>query len=500
MKETVNGSAERGAIIKLKLNKLNVPARSSLFFTLTNLFCKGAAFLFTPIFTRLLSRTEYGEFSVFSTMLSLSIVAATMEISGGVIMRLYQKEKSKRFLSLLSAWGISVVLAIPITLALLFIKRSGGFGTSFPLSYLFLFLSIVSVSLINLYVSKCRFSYKWIPPLVTSLMHSVAAPIISILLIGIKALGSVNHVSLKIGAVSSVLTLCAVVILAVCIKCAIREARDEGLTLKQGVKYLKESSFFLLKLSSPLLPYYLSVMLISQADKLFISSMLGKGELAKYSVAYSAGVALSAITGGVTGALSPWLMRRAREGDYERVRRTLDLMIRASIPAIITFLCFAPDIFAFLAPKEYQSALPVLFISTFIPIPLALATCSSSIAIARERVGGVLISGIFPAALTLTLDIFLIKRAPLYIAALITVLGFIFLSSLGIANTRRITQNYIINVNKAFQNLLFLAMVASGIYLLRDVLYARIIVATLSSLSLFYLSKPLLSMVRERDS
>ena len=211
-------------------------------------------------------------------------------------------------------------------------------------------------------------------------------------------------------------------------------------------------------------------------------------------------MALSAITGGVTGALSPWLMRRAREGDYERVRRTLDLMIRASIPAIITFLCFAPDIFAFLAPKEYQSALPVLFISTFIPIPLALATCSSSIAIARERVGGVLISGIFPAALTLTLDIFLIKRAPLYIAALITVLGFIFLSSLGIANTRRITQNYIINVNKAFQNLLFLAMVASGIYLLRDVLYARIIVATLSSLSLFYLSKPLLSMVRERDS
>ena len=263
MKETVNGSAERGAIIKLKLNKLNVPARSSLFFTLTNLFCKGAAFLFTPIFTRLLSRTEYGEFSVFSTMLSLSIVAATMEISGGVIMRLYQKEKSKRFLSLLSAWGISVVLAIPITLALLFIKRSGGFGTSFPLSYLFLFLSIVSVSLINLYVSKCRFSYKWIPPLVTSLMHSVAAPIISILLIGIKALGSVNHVSLKIGAVSSVLTLCAVVILAVCIKCAIREAKDEGLTLKQGVKYLKESSFFLLKLSSPLLPYYLSSTIIS---------------------------------------------------------------------------------------------------------------------------------------------------------------------------------------------------------------------------------------------
>ena len=500
MRATAKHNATRGVYSKFKLSALNVPARSSLFFTLSNILCKGAAFFFTPIFTRLLSPTEYGEFSIFSTLLSLSTVAATMEMSGGVIMRLYQREKEKRFLSVLSAWIISVVLAIPITLILFFISSRGGFGMSFPLAYPFLFLSLVSISLINLYVSRCKFSYKWLPPLVTSLLQSVAAPSLSILLLGVNGMKSLDHVSVKIGAVSSVLGLIATVILVVCVKGAYAEARGESLFVHGVFGYMKRSSSFLLKLAAPLLPYYLSVMIISQADKLFISSLLGKAELAKYSVAYSAGVALTAVTGGIMSALSPWLMRRAREGDYERVRCTLDLMISVSVPAVVLFLCFAPDIFTFLAPEEYQSALPVLFISTFIPIPLALSSCSSSIAIARERVRGVLFSGILPAAVILVLDFLIIKRAPLYVTAIITASGFLILSALGVLNARKITRNYIVNVNKAFQKLLFLLILASVVYLLRELLFARMVVAVFSSLAILYLSRPLLSIVLERES
>ena len=50
-----------------QLQRLNAPARSSLLFTLTNLFSKGASLVFTPIFTRLLTPEEYGEYSLFSS-------------------------------------------------------------------------------------------------------------------------------------------------------------------------------------------------------------------------------------------------------------------------------------------------------------------------------------------------------------------------------------------------------------------------------------------------
>ena len=136
----------------IKKEDINLPARSSIFFTLINFICKGAAFLFTPIFTRLLSSAGYGEYSLFSTFLSLCTVAATMEISGGIIMRLFQREREKHFLSILSAWLISIITALPITLLLWAAKRFFDTGMSFPYAYLFLFIS--QVLLTDLPLSK----------------------------------------------------------------------------------------------------------------------------------------------------------------------------------------------------------------------------------------------------------------------------------------------------------------------------------------------------------
>jgi len=483
---------------KLNIKEMNLPARSSLFFTLTNLLCKGAAFLFTPVFTRLLTPADYGEFSLFSTLLSLSAVASTMEISGGIIMRLFQKERNSHFLSLLSAWLISVSTALPVTLILWIIKRAGGFGTSFPLSYVFLFISLTSISIINLYTARCKFLYKWVPPLITSLLQSVAAPIVGIVLLSVGRLSGINHVTLKIGAVTSVLALTALGISLISLMRAKSEAKSQEMHLGGALKYIRKAIAFLLRMALPLLPYYLSIMAISGMDKLFISSFLGKSELAKYSVAYSAGVALSALTGGVMGALSPWLMRKVRAGEYKKIRTTLDSIISAAVPLILIFLCVCPELFSFLAPKEYQNALPVLFISAMIPIPLALAQCSSSIAIAREKVGGVLFSGIIPAILTAALDFLIIKQAPLYAPAIITATGFLLLSALGIANIRKITGNFTVNVNKAFQNLLFLTTVATTIFVFKNTIAVRISIAILSALCLALMAKPLISLLREK--
>ena len=69
----------------LKSGGVNVPARASFIYMLINVLAKGAAFVFTPIFTRLLGPSEYGEFSLFSSYLSLAVVIGSLELSGGVI-------------------------------------------------------------------------------------------------------------------------------------------------------------------------------------------------------------------------------------------------------------------------------------------------------------------------------------------------------------------------------------------------------------------------------
>ncbi len=471
----------------LELHFLNAPARSSLYFTAANLIAKGASFLFTPIFTRLLSAAEYGEYSLFSSFLSVAIVIVTLEIPGNIIMRAFQRRRGLEHVSILTASFLSFILSLPVVI-LLFIFTN-NFGPAFPFAYLFLFLSLISISFINLYISKCKFLYSWGAPFVIALVQSVLTPILSISLIKIEYFKGYDHVAMKIGTGAVVSLILATVLFTVSIKKAIREVTSSGLVLRDIGNYAKELIPFLLKLALPLLPYYFSVMLISQADKLTISNYLGKAALGRYSVAYSAGIALTAVTGGVMSALCPWIMRKVRAGDITLVRRALSTITYISLPVIIIFLCASPEIYAILAPKGYESALPVIFIIASVPLPLSLSQCLCTVSVAKEKTLGVLISGLIPAVFAVGMNLLLIDRKNLLLPAIITAISYIILMLSEMINTRKIIGKTPINVNKTFQSILFLALISSSIYVFKEYIFIRISVVIISLASLLYMLK-----------
>ena len=471
----------------LELHFLNAPARSSLYFTAANLIAKGASFLFTPIFTRLLSPAEYGEYSLFSSFLSVSIVIVTLEIPGNIIMRAFQRRRGLEHVSILTAFFLSLILSLPVVILLFIFTKD--FGPAFPLAYLFLFLSLISLSFINLYISKCKFLYSWGAPFAIALVQSILTPILSISLIKVEYFKDYDHVAVKIGTGAVITLVLATVLLIISIKKATREVTSSGLMLRDIGSFAKTLLPFLLKLALPLLPYYLSVMLISQADKLTISNYLGKAALGRYSVAYSAGIALTAITGGIMSALCPWIMRKVRASDITLVRRALETITCIALPVIIIFLCVAPEIYAILAPEEYESALPVLFIIASVPLPLSLSQCLCTVSVAKEKTLGVLISGLIPAAFSIAMNLLLIRYNNILLPALVTAISYIILMLCEMVNTNKIIGKTPVNVNKTFQNVLFLAFFASFSYIFREFVLIRIAVVIISTASLLYMLK-----------
>ena len=478
---------------------LNIPAKASVFFTLSNLISKAAAFLLTPLFTRLLSPAEYGEYSLFGSYLGILIVIVSLELCGGVIMRAFQKNKELQNLTMLSAIILCLPLSFPATVTLFLLKNIMGEGLGFSYAYPLLALSLASLTVINIYVSKCKFLYKWGPYLFISMLQSVAAPLLSIILIELNPFESINHVSLKIATVTLVLLSLALFLFTVTLKGALAETKKASMNKKEIKGYILETLKFMLKLSLPLLPYYFSVMLISQADKIIISGVFGKSTLGGYSVAYSAGIALTAVTGGLMSSLSPWLMRRARSADFDKIRKILDTVTALTSAVIIIFLSLAPNVFKFLAPEEYQFALPITFISALIPIPLSLAQCASSISIAKEKVLGVLFSGIIPMAAVFSLNFILSNTGKIFIPALIALFGYLLLMTLGITNVRLKTGQYIINVNKTLQRILFLLFFSAFLFLIREMILLRILIAIAFTLLLLYMLRSALSLLRERN-
>ena len=466
-----------------RLKYLNAPARSSLMFTVTNLLSKGASLVFTPIFTRLLTPEEYGEYSLFSSYLSLALVTVTLEIPGSVIMRAFQKNRGLESLTALTASAIPLLLTAPAVILLT--NRPGGLA--FPHAPLFLALSLLSLSFINLYTSSAKFLYRTATPMLLALVQSVAAPLISIALLSSSANERYGGALIKVGTGSIVSAAVAAILFSLALTRALREARHAGLDAVGYFGFARGLYKTLLSLSLPLLPYYFSVMIISQADKLIISERLGSEALGKYALAYSAGIALTAVTGGITSALFPWIMRKVRAGDISTVRRALGAIISIGVPAVILFLCAAPEVFAALAPKSYGIALPVLFITALVPLPLAISGALCSIAVAREKALGILLSGITAAGGAVVLDLALVGRAPLFAPAIVTAVSYTALMLFESISVRKILGKFPINVNKALQKLAFLAFSTAAVFALRLYPLARAVIAALALVYLIYM-------------
>jgi O-antigen/teichoic acid export membrane protein len=303
---------------------------------------------------------------------------------------------------------------------------------------------------------------------------------------------------MKIGTVTAVLALIAIVIIFIFLKNARKEILTGNLKTKELAGLIFKTQKFLLKLSLPLLPYYFAIMLISQIDKLFISEFLGKESLGKYSVAYSAGIALTALTNGILSALSPWIMRKVRAEEFGKIKSVLNTVISLFVSAVTVFLCIAPDFFELLAPKNYTDALPIVYIIALIPIPLALAQCMSSIAIAKEKTLGVLICGLIPLILTVLLNYFFTEGSNIFVPALITALGYFTLMILSIANARKITGKYIINVNKTSQKILFMIFISATIFTFKKLMLLRFTIALFTSLYIVYMLRREFSLLKEK--
>ena len=101
----------------IKMNKSNHkysaikrPAVASIWYAAAAILGRGIGFIFTPIFTRLLSAEEYGLFTLYTTWLGVFTIISTLEIGGGVLMRALQKKDWTSGTVFFSALGLQTTI------------------------------------------------------------------------------------------------------------------------------------------------------------------------------------------------------------------------------------------------------------------------------------------------------------------------------------------------------------------------------------------------------
>ena len=107
----------------------------------------------------------------------------------------------------------------------------------------------------------------------------------------------------------------------------------------------------------PLVLHSLSYLVLSQADRVMISNMVGNSQAAFYSVAYSIAGVVSIFQSSVNQALQPWRYQMLEQKNYSSIRRVTNGLLIGFSGLIIAFVIVVPEFMKILFTSDYMESI-----------------------------------------------------------------------------------------------------------------------------------------------
>lgn len=442
-----------------RLPKINLPATAALWYSAANMISRGATFIFTPLFTRVLSPGEYGIYSLYTSYMGIFTVITTLELSGNAAyigLNKFDGQGKDKFIS--SALGLQFFLsASALTLYIIF-KSAINRATSLtsPLTVL-LFIQIFINSAEGLYFAKKRYSYDYKPVTIINIASGILSPLLALIMIR-SGVGGIARITAPL-IVSGAFSLHVIF-----------EILGKGKSL-----YAKDVWNFLLSVCLPMLPHYLSLSVIAQNDKIIIAKMLGEASVGKYSVAYSTGYVLSLITGGLALGFTPWIIRKLKTTETKKIRDAIGASMSAICALTLVFLAAVPEIFGLLAPNEYRRAISVIYpVSASVTFAF-LSSLLTSCILHFNKPRLLLKNSSASAVLSVFLSIILIRNFGYIGGACSTFLSYLIIFSLNLSTSKKLLGENPISRRALIKCISLLLFFSPLLYILRGVLASRII-------------------------
>jgi O-antigen/teichoic acid export membrane protein len=329
---------------KLKNDKISIQMKASFWFLVCSVLQKGISVITTPIFTRLLSTAEYGQYNVFNSWLSVISVFVTLNLCSGVYtMGIVKfKDEEEQFTS--SLQGLTLLLCFCWTV--IYFVFHGFWNHLFQLTTVQMFAMLVLIwtsTSFGFWMTTQRNRYKYKLLIAVTLIESVLNPVVGIVF--------VTHAEDKVTA--RILGLMLVEL--VCYPCFFFVQMKRGKQFYSG-KFWKYAVMF----NIPLIPHYLSTIVLGTSDRIMIQRMVGESEAGIYSLAYSIAQVMGMVNDSLNKTMSPWIYQKIREKEYQKISGVVYPSLAIVGSCNILLIAIAPEMVAIFAPKEYYDAIYVI--------------------------------------------------------------------------------------------------------------------------------------------
>lgn len=320
----------------------NSVSKAALYYLICQLLIKGVTFITTPIFARLLTKSEFGDVNNFFAWQAILLPLITLDLRVTINKARYDFERDN------DSYLTSILLTSNIiTMIMLLIVELNRilFENIFSMSIIYIRIMLIYI------IFQTAFDYQQIQYNIFHkykrfVFYTVLSTVSSVLLSVVLVLFMKDRYA---GRVFGMVIPAVIVDLIIYINILNRSNKFQ-------LSYVKYAVF----MAIPLIPSALSSTILSTSDRAMITQICGSEQTALYSIAYSVSSIAGILWSALNQAWGPWLYDKFQEKRYVEIKKISKKFALLYAGLIIGIMLIAPEIVYVMGGKVYIEAIGVM--------------------------------------------------------------------------------------------------------------------------------------------
>ena len=396
---------------KSKRNEDRVPttAQIALWYAFSNIFVKGIAFLSTPVFTRLLSKVEYGMFSNFTSWENFLAVIVTLDFTASIARAKYDfNDNMETYLSsiLLMSNIVTFIVYMIVELNRALCEKIFSMDIIYIRMMFFYVMFLPAFSYLQ---AKYRIYRKYkffVVFAISSAVIRTGAATMLILIMQDKLLGRILGDVIPVTIMNIILW---------------------GNVIYQGKKIDWNCVRYASVISIPLIPHAISGIVLGSSDRIMITKYVGAEANAMYTLAYQCSLLANIIWTSMSQAWMPWLFDNIQSDNRKQIDKNSRIYLSVFSVLVVGVLLITPELMLILGGKQYYEA-------RFVMVPVVLGCAFQfvygmyvNLEVYAKKTMIISIGTVSAAFLNIGLNVIFIPQYGYIAAAYTTLIGYIAL-------------------------------------------------------------------------
>lgn len=459
--------------IFLKYNSLSVQVKAAMWFVFCSVMQKGIKFITVPIFTRIMTADEYGEYSLYLSWLEILTIITSLYLYHGVLNNGLTKFDTDRVAYISSMQGLTITINVVVFIIYLLFSKVLNRLIGLPtIMIYFMFLEMLVTPALAFWSGKQRFEFKYKRLVVITLLKCMLDPIIGLVAVMYSDNKSLARI---ISIVVVEVAICGSIML---------------LQFYKGKKFFVSKYWkYGMRLALPLLPHYLSGTVLNQGNRILIDKLVGTAEVAYYSVAYSIGMVAQLFTSAINNSFIPWMYQKIKANEITDIRKTINGLMFFVTGCTVFLMLFSPELVLVFGSDVYREAVGVIppiaasvffiFLYNMVAIPQFY----------YEKTKFLLVSSLVAALMNILLGYFFIGQFGYLAAGYTTLLCYIFYSMGHYFISCRITRKYLPGINfYDIKVILYCSIIVVLAAIFCNFIFEKILVRYIISVTLIFIA------------